>query len=223
MKGQFSSIRNILIHFTQDDLHRLASDSIDTTEIIESTTLDTLVPNPLVALSYATADLLALACPRTTNPTRIKLLVDQITYSWKDPNGDLLCIRTPAKLEECLSLAAATQTPKFVITAHCDLLYFAHDFDGLDLDKVDTSPFPTPRSSSSGPTVPVTTSMATPILANTPPTDIFNYRALPLQVQNRFKDHQDPNKVTRVLDMTEYLWIDGSTHPHYTDPHVIGS
>jgi hypothetical protein len=147
-KGQFSSIRNILFHFTQDDLHRLASDSISTSDIIDSTTFDALVLDPLIALRHATAKLLAAACTRTTDPARIKILVNQITFSWKDKNGDSLRICTADKLEECLLLAIDAQTTKFVLLVQCDLLYFASNFDGLDLDKANITPFPTPRPAS---------------------------------------------------------------------------
>jgi hypothetical protein len=184
-KGQFSSIRNILIHFTQDDLHRLASDSISTSDIIDSTTFDALVLDSLLTLRHATAELLAAACTRTTDPARIKILVNQITFSWKDKNGDSLRIRTANKLEECLLLAIDAQTTKFVLLAHCDLLYFASNFDGLDLDKADITPFPTPRPAKLGTSLTATSSppaSTPPALATTPPSDIFNYKALPLRI-----------------------------------------
>jgi hypothetical protein len=209
MKGQYSSIQNILVHFTQDDLHCLASDSIDISNIIESSAFDVLVPNPLVALRRTTIDLIAIACPRTTNFSRITTLSDQNTYSWKDKNGDVLCIHTPAKLDKCLALVIDSQTTKFILVTHCDLLYFAYDFDGLDLNKANTTPFPTPKTaplvSGAATTTPTSVSPPSSILATTPPMDIFNYKALPLQVQHRFKDHQDPNKVLHIQDMTKFL------------------
>jgi hypothetical protein len=228
LTGQFSSIRNIFVHFTQDDLHRLASDSLDITDILDSTNLDSLVPHPVDALRAATVDLLTEACPRTTDLTRIKSLVDLITFSWKDKNGDYLRIRNTAKFKECLLLAVDAQHTKFVLTAHCDLIYFAHDFNGLDLDLADTSPFPSPPRPALFPPSNVGSSAShlisvAPILPTTPPTDVFNYKALPLQVRNCFNDQQYPNIVSRISDMSEYYWIDGSTHPFYTDPSVIGS
>jgi hypothetical protein len=154
----------------------------------------------LAALHYATVDLLTAAIPQATHLTCIKILVEQITYSWKDITGNVLCICTPAKLEECLALAIDAQTTKFVLIAHCDLIYFAHNFDGLDLDKANTTPFPSTRSTSSG-----TPTVLPPVLSTMPPMDTFNYKALPLQVHNRFYDQQDPKKVTCPSNTTKYF------------------
>jgi hypothetical protein len=50
-------------------------------------------------------------------PPPIQLESRFSTFSWKDKNGDSLCIHTPAKLEECLMLAIDAQTTKFVLLA----------------------------------------------------------------------------------------------------------
>jgi hypothetical protein len=62
-----------------------------------------------------------------------------------------------------------------------------------------------------------------PALAMVPPMDIFNYKALPCNMQYRYNDHQDPSKVMRIQNMTQYICPDGSTQFYYTDPSIIGS
>jgi hypothetical protein len=119
---------------------------IDANELFETLAYDLLVPDPLAAIHHATIDILTAACTHTTILTSIKTLIDHITFSWKDKSGDILQVHTSKKLEECLQLAVIAQVTKFILHANCDLLYFAHDFDGLDLDKASTIPFPIPAS-----------------------------------------------------------------------------
>jgi hypothetical protein len=138
----FSSITHYLVHFTNDDLHRLASDSIESDPLLNTNSGNLLVLDALNALRHASVDILLDACTRTTKDYCIMTLVENISYSWKDPNGDILCIRNNKKFEECLHLAVSAQTLKFVLHAHCDLHYFATTFDGLNLDDINTVPFP---------------------------------------------------------------------------------
>jgi hypothetical protein len=99
--GQFTLISHYLVHFTQDDLHCLASDSIDSDILFDTNSQDCLVPDALQAIRIATIDLLIEACIRTTQLYRIKDLVDSLTFSWQDANGDILRICNNKKLEEC--------------------------------------------------------------------------------------------------------------------------
>lgn len=134
--------------------------------------------------------------------------------------GTLFCIRNKKKLEECLNLTISSQTTKFVLHAHCDTLYFAPDLNGLNLDQVDTTSFPqtapSPALAAAGSSIP-------PALAIVSPADIFNYKDLPSNIRHCYNDHQDPNKVMHVQDMTQYIWPDGSTQFYYMDPSIIGS
>jgi hypothetical protein len=185
IEGQFSSISHVLVHFTQDDLHRLASDSIDIDDLFETSSKDALVPDSLDALRRATVYILSVACTRTTKPTRIKTLVAELSYSWKNKSGDSIRIRNDKKLEECLQLAIAAQMTKLVLHAHCDLLYFAQDFDGLNLDKADIGPIPTPTT------------------ATLPLKDMFNYKARISQARTRYNKHQDSKIVTRAQELMQ--------------------
>jgi hypothetical protein len=210
IEGQFSSISHVLVHFTQDDLHRLASDSIDIDDLFETPSKDDLVPDSLSALRRATVDILSVACTRTTKPTRIKTLVAELSYSWKDKSGNSIRIRNDKKLEECFQLAIAAQMTKLVLHAHCDLLYFAQDFDGLNLDKADTGPFPLPTTAPGLGSATATAS--TPALATGPPTDIFNnYKSLISQVRTRYNEHQDSKIVTRAQDIMRPHSLDHET------------
>jgi hypothetical protein len=227
--GQFSSIAHYLVNFTQVDLHRLASDSIDSDVLFDSNSQNLMVSDVLSAICRVTIDLLIDACKRTKNLLRIRILVDHITFSWEDKNGDIFRTRNNKKLEDCLNIAVSTGVTRFVLRAHCDTIYFASDFNGLDLDRADTKPFPVPVLAPSAPpsvapsstTAPSTA--AAPALASVPPTDIFNYCALLAQVRQRYNDYQDANKVLRAQDMTKYFWPDGSSQYYYTDPSIIGS
>jgi hypothetical protein len=154
----------------------------------------------------------------------IWILVDNISFSWKDKNGDILHIHNNNKLKDCLQMAVSSGTTQFVLHAHCDNLYFAPDFNDLNLDQADTAPFPAPISApftpASAPGIDVTPALVSVV----PPTDIFNYKALPSQVQQRHNDHQDSNKnLCAQQDMIPYIWHDGSSQYYYTDPTLIGS
>jgi hypothetical protein len=108
--GKFSSIDHFLIHFTQDDLHHLASDSIHSDILFDTNLHNLIVPDVLTAIRLATIDTLINACTCTTNMVRIRILVDNIAFSWKDTNRDTLCIRNNNKFEDCLNLAVSSGT-----------------------------------------------------------------------------------------------------------------
>jgi hypothetical protein len=172
-----TSIDHFLIHFTQADLHRLASDSINKDVIFDTNSNDMIVPDVLSALRRSTLDLLIDACTRTTNLLRIRILVDHLTFSWKDNTGNTIRICNNKKLDDCLKLAVSSGTKMFVLYTHCDALYFAPDFDGLNLDRVDTTAFPTspPATPVPVPQVPPTPVAAhTTLLSTAPTTAIFN-------------------------------------------------
>ena len=57
----------------------------------------------------------------------------------------------------------------------------------------------------------------------TPPTDIFNYNALPPTVKQRYDAYKDPNIITPLDLLTPLTWLDGSKHNYYEDPTIIGS
>jgi hypothetical protein len=65
IKGQFSSISHVLVPFTPDNLHHLASDSIYANILFNTNSHNLLVPDVLTALRLATLDILINACTRT--------------------------------------------------------------------------------------------------------------------------------------------------------------
>jgi hypothetical protein len=226
--GKYTKITSIVIQFSQPDLHRLASGDIDVPSLYATSTSDELTTDPMDIIRRGTVHLLTEACLSTPDFTRLPLLVSKMAYSWCDENDTKRRIRNTTHLDRALEYCLDNNLTEVIIYAHCDLLFFDHNFNGTDLDKVDISPFPKPPSP--GPVTPShvtpvnpTAPPLTPSLNVTPPTDIFNYQALPSDVLKRYDAHQDPSIILRVTDMTPFLGPTGNPENFYINPFVIGS
>jgi hypothetical protein len=216
--GKYTTVDSIVIQFSQKDLHRLASGDIDLASLFLTSDSDQLAADPMSILRHGTQQLLIDGCGRTGDLTRLPMLVDHMTYSWRSNNGTLRNIRNGDHLNRALEHSIANNSTELVIQCNADLLFFATDFTGVDLDQVDTTPI-APTVHAVAPPVIHNPSIASP---PAPPTDIFNYHALPPDVLQRFDAFQDPTTIMRVQDMTTYNWPDGSRHKYYTNPFVIG-
>jgi hypothetical protein len=110
------------------------------------------------------------------------------------------------QLEKCLGLAIAS-----TLLANCDALHFGSNFDGLNLDHVGTIPFAslaTPQNQ-----VPSTNASLSLALSTTPTTNIFNYKALPSNVCERYNEHKNLNIILMcVNNMIPSVWPNYSVH-----------
>jgi hypothetical protein len=210
-----------VVQFSQKDLHRLASGDIDLASLFLTSDSNQLATDPISILRHGTQQLLINGCGQTGDLTRLPMLVDHMIYSWRSNSGTLRNIRTGDHLNRALEHSIANNSTKLVIQCNADLLFFATNFTGVDLDQVDTNPIastvpivaPAAVSSANNP------SIVSPV---SPPTDIFNYNALPTDVLHRFNAFQDPPTIMGVQDMTTFNWPDGSCHKYYTNPFIIG-
>jgi hypothetical protein len=221
--GKYSPITLVVVHFSHINLHRLASGDINILSLYLTSDLEGLASDPVSIIRCSAQDLLVDACICTTNLARLPTLVNHMTFSWRAKNGTQRRIRNEIHLTTALENCITNNTPEHVIYGHCDLLYFDPNFTGLDLNQVDTSPIPlAPHPVATATTLSTTTTIGT-LPSVTPPTDIFNYHALPTEVMKHFDAFQDPNIILRVQDMTPFSFPDGSQHNYYTNPAVIGS
>jgi hypothetical protein len=216
-KSKYDQIKHISIQFTEPTLNRLASDTIDDTTLLPQNKPDPFPADLPYLLRNEITDILLDVCHRTTNVDRVPILVDVMTFTWTNSNGDSRRLRTQAKIIAAFNEAIDDNCVNFVITAHCDALYFSSTFNGLNFDDISSTPF-TP--STTRPST-ATTAIAPSILSVTPPTDIFNYHALPPSVKQRYDAHKDPNIITPLDLLTPLTWLDGSKHNYYEDPTVI--
>jgi hypothetical protein len=222
--GKYSPITSVIIQFTQTDLHHLASGDIDIVELYLTGDHEELAIDPVNLICRGTQELLVDACTRTSNLTRLPQLVNGMTYSWRDIKDTKCRIRNAAHLTTSLEHCIQHNLTELVICAHCDLLFFDPNFVGLNLNLVNTIPIPPSpvTASTTAATTPLGTTIGTRPSV-TPPTDIFNYHALPTDVMRHFDAFQDPNIILRVQDMTPFTLPDGTQHNYYTNPTVIGS
>jgi hypothetical protein len=216
--GKYSPITSVLIQFSQNDLHHLASGDIDILSLYLNTDHEELALDPVSIIRRGTQELLANACVQTTNLSRLPMLVDSMTFSWQAKNGNSRRIRNETQLNAALKHSIDNNLKELVILAHCDILYFPSEFNALDLNQVDTQAFASSPVAAPIPPVPTTATSSV-----TPPTDIFNYHALPTEVIQRFDAFQDPTVILRVQDMTPFTWPAGTCHNYYTNPAVISS
>jgi hypothetical protein len=118
-------------------------------------------------------------------------------------------------------------TKDFTLLVNYDALYFASNFDGLNLDHVATVPFaPLTTSLATPPTqVPSTNTSSPPApapLSTTPTTNTFNYKALPSNVLDRYNEYQNPNTIMQVNNMIPFVWPNYSVCNNYANPLVLG-
>jgi hypothetical protein len=210
---KFTPITSIVIQFSQPDLHWLASGDINLDPLFQTPDRDLVSPDRVGIMRCSTQDLLIAACLCTTNLTRIPMIVNTMTFSWLATNGSVRSIHTETHLLQALEHGLANNISDLVIFAHCDLLYYNHQFNGLNLDEAATTPF-TPVAANSTPATASTTAAPSSIQV-TPPTDIFNNQALPSNVLKRYDAHQD-------TDMTPFVGPTGIPENFYTNPFVIG-
>jgi hypothetical protein len=150
------------------------------------------------------------------------MLVNKMTYSWLSTNGTLWNLRNMDHITRALKHSLATNSPELVIQCNMDLLYFAPVFTGVDLDQVDTSPFP--------PTPPVQLTPSTPAatpgtshLPVVPATSTFNYHALPADVLIRYDSFQDPTIIVPAKDLKPFVDPKGASISYYANPFVIST
>jgi hypothetical protein len=223
--GKYSSITSVVIQFSQTDLHRLASGNIDASTLFQTSNSNTLARDPISILQQATTKLLADACARTGNLTGLPMLVDKMTYSWLATNGTLCNIRATDHIKRALDHSLSQNLTKLVIQCNTDLLYFDHIFTGVNLDHVDTSPFPAP----SGVAMPPSNTAAPPAASGTshlpvvPATSIFNYHALPLDVLNWYDNFQTPATIVPVQDLMPFVDTLGVQTNFYANPFIIST
>jgi hypothetical protein len=139
--GKFTPITSIVIQFSQPDLHRLASGDIDLAPLFQTPDRELVAVDPVGIMRRGTQELLADACLCTTTLTRIPMLVNTMTFSWLATNGSVCRIRTETHLLQALKHGLDNNISGLVIFAHCDLLYYDHQFNGLNLDEVSTTHF----------------------------------------------------------------------------------
>ena len=217
--GKFTPIASFVVQFSQPDLHRLASGDIDIGPLFQTTDRDMLAADPVPLMRHGIEALLTDACVRTTDMTRAAMIVNTMTFSWQAANGTSRRIRTATHLLQALEHGIANNISDLVLFAHCDLLYYNHTFDGLNLDGIDTTPFAPVTQPIVAPTTSTPASTPLPL---TPPTDVFNYHALPSDVLQRYDSFQDPTVILRVKELTPFVDSLGISN-FYTNPYVIGS
>jgi hypothetical protein len=223
MTGEYAAINTMTVRFSNSTLHRLAGDTLEFDDLFLTSDHDALVPDPLAILRRAIDNVLSANCNQTTDHTRIPALIDAMTLSWQNSNKDWRRLRSPSKLKTALKECIRQSDADFAFTAHCDALFFAPNFTGLNLDDVSTTPFPAVASQQSTQTTSNTgrpNAGTTPLIA--PATNVFNYAALPSDVLTRYNQHHDPSTILRVQDMTDLTWADGSKHKYYADTSIIG-
>jgi hypothetical protein len=218
--GKYTPVTSVVIQFSQNELHRLASGDIDVLQLYLTADSDQLATDPIDIIRRGTQQLLLEACAHTGDLTRLPMLVEQMTFSWRAKNGTLRNIRTPDHLNRALEYCIANNTFELIIQCNTDLLFFDTAFTGVDLDQVDTTPILSTPVVHVTPPVMTSTTTAPSV---TSPTDVFNYHALPADVLHRFDAFQDPTTILRVQDMSPFLSPDGSRQNFYTNPFVIGS
>jgi hypothetical protein len=143
--GKYTPIDSVVIQFSQVDLHRLASGDIDFEALYMTTEHEELAIDSMSIIRLGTQDLLIDACAHTRELTRIPMLVNSMTFSWRAKNGTLHNIRTDADLIRALDHSLAHDSTELIIQCNTNLLHFDTVFTGVNLDQVDTCPFPRPR------------------------------------------------------------------------------
>jgi hypothetical protein len=189
MIGKYADIALFPIHFDNDLLHRAASDDINLDLLFEPGEIDTLSLNAIDYIHREVITILARECTQTMMTTRMPQLVNVMSMTHKTKTGQLRCIRTSAQITSYMDYAIKTNMTEFALTLGCNGLHFRPDFNGLNLDHVNTQPFPP----SSLPVTSTTRSLFPLLHPVTPPADIFNYRALPSDMLQQFDDHQNPS------------------------------
>ena len=220
--GKFSTISTLTVHFSHPDLHRLCSDTLDLDPFFDSPDRDKLVLDPLQVIRDAITEVLHATTFRTTDTSRIPTLVNMMGLSWSNNKDEMRRLRDPKRLEQAFLEATKQNAEDFVILAHCDGLYFSDDFDGLNMDLVDTSSFPTTRTSTT-PNFPY--NPITPPSPGTPShsrADVFNYQSLPTVIQKRYNDYHNQSITVRVQDLTPFTLPDGTHSSFYDDPTIVG-
>jgi hypothetical protein len=190
--GKYTPVTSVVIQFSHNDLHRLASGDIDVVQLYLTADSEELATDPINIIRLGTQQLLIEACAHTGDLTRLPMLVNHMTFSWRAKNGTLRNIRTSDHLTRALEYCITSNSYELIIQCNTDLLYFDTAFTGVDLDQVDTTPItPTPVA----PVAPPAPTSTTTTPSVTSPTDVFNYHALPADVIQRFDAFQDPTPI----------------------------
>jgi hypothetical protein len=82
--GKYTPVTSVLLsNFRKINLHRLASGDIDVLLLYLTTDSDQLATDPINIIRRGTQQLFIDACARTGDLTRLPMLVDKMTYSWR--------------------------------------------------------------------------------------------------------------------------------------------
>lgn len=217
--SNYDDIKTITLHFTKDELDRIAGDTIPIDCILDVSN-DHVLKNAFTNIREEIIKTLEHACFRTKKNARITTVVNNnMPLYFKNEKGYRRGLRDNQKLVQALDeFQADPDDQDFVINVDCNGLFYHPSYDPYNFDDVSPDIMDFPMATPSPPVLSTTVATHTspsPVIPTTATLPPILFMKLPPTVKTRYDAYQAGTFLHYTLLENEYEWEDGTTHKYY--------